>query len=104
MLPSHQRFHPHEISALDLDFRLIENSQLTLFDRAPQLGLQLQAPHRGQVHRRIENLIARFAARLRLIHRDVGVTNQIDRRIVALTERDADADGAEDFVRPDLER
>ena len=61
---------------LELDHGLVVQDELLVLERALQVGLQLQAPQRGVVHRGLEDLVATLALLLRHVHRDVGVAHE----------------------------
>ncbi len=103
--PAQQRFRTDDAAVAQVDLRLIEHDQLVALQRTAQLALQHQPLDRGRVHlRRIEGE-AVAAVLLRVVHRRVGVADQVDHVLRVLrTERDTDARGQEHFLLIDVVR
>jgi hypothetical protein len=74
-------------------------------DGAPQIVLEPEPVERLRVHHRVEQLVARLAARLGVIHRRVRVAHDLFRVVVLhAAERDADARRREHLAAADRER
>ena len=103
--PAQQRLGADDRAIVQVDLRLIEDHQFVALERAPQLALEHQPLDRGGVHlRRIERE-AVAAVLLGVVHRGVGVADQVDDVLgVVRAERDADAGRQEHFVLVDVER
>ncbi len=70
-----------------------------------EVGLEPHPLQRPSVHRVIEHLITSLAGTLRLVHGDVGVSQQLlGAAVVGTPEGDADAGVGEDFVPRHRER
>ena len=104
VVPAQQRLHRLQPAGLQLDDRLVVQDELVLGDRAPQPRRQRQPLERvlGDVG---EHGRGRAAAALALVHRHVGVLEQLDRRLRVVGEqRDADAGLDVELRAGDLER
>ncbi|MNQ60045.1 hypothetical protein D3C85_743120 [compost metagenome] len=78
---------------------------MLVLDRVAQVLQQLQLPARISVHRRIEEPVTVLAGALGVIHRRIGIHQQLLRRCaVAGIDRDTDAGGDLQIVLPDPER
>ena len=105
VLPAGKCLEAREPAALERDDRLVDDLELLLADRLPQILAPLK-PRRGLVvHLLVEDLVAVLAARLGVVHGGVGVVEQVlgplRRRLL---EGDADARGGLDLVALDVER
>ena len=77
MVPAHERLHSGDRAVRQPDDRLEVEHELLVLDRAPQLGLVVQPIHGRGVHDRIEDPIAHVLVLLRLVHRDVGLLQEL---------------------------
>ena len=107
--PADQRFDARDLARIQLDHRLVVQDELVVLERALQVGLQLQAPQRGVVHLRLEDLVATLALLLRHVHRDVRVAHECLGRVLAalpgaLGHGDADARADEHLLALQGER
>ena len=76
--------------------------EVVVADGVPQVVLEAEAVELARVHVGIEQLVARLAARLRVIHGGVGIAHDLVRVVVlGPAEGDADARGGEDFAPAD---
>ena len=79
--------------------------ELSALERMPQVCLQLHPLDDGVAHVRLEHLKAAFPARLRRVHRDVRVAQQVfGAGVRGLAEGDPDARTRRDLHLVDLER
>ncbi len=92
MQPARQRLDPDDAPAGQLEDGLIVDAQVALLERSPQVGLHLQAPGDTLMHGRLEDLEARLAVGLGLVHRDVGVAEQVFSGVAVDLVGHADAD------------
>ena len=104
MAPADQRLEPHDLPAVERDLRLVDQLELVLLERAPQMLLAhhlLEHPH---VQRRVVQLQAVAATLLGAVERHVGALQQLIRaHAVAGIEADADARGDVQLVAVDVE-
>jgi hypothetical protein len=101
--PAQQRLGADHAAVAHIDLGLVANHELVALDRAAQLALEHETFDRGRIHlRRIEREgIA--AVLLGVVHRRVGIADQIDDVLrVARTERDADARRQENLLLIEL--
>ena len=79
--------------------------EVVAVDGVPQVVLEAEAVARPGVHVGVEHLVARLAARLRLVHRGVGVAHDlVGVEVLREPDRDADAGRREDLAAADRER
>ena len=84
MAPAHQRLEPGAARpSASVDDRLVVQDELAPLDRAAQLVLQRSSRHRVGVHRGVEDSWRAVPARLRAVHRRVGVAQHVFRAGVA---------------------
>ncbi len=104
-VPAHQGFDADQAPGVDLDLGLVFEEDLPLLDRAPQQRLQAQAHGALAAHRGRVELVAVAAARLGLVHGDVGIADQhVQIGRILREQADADAAGDEQFVARHGER
>ena len=102
--PAQQRLGTDDAPVAQVDLRLVAHHELFTLDRAPQLALEHQPLDRGGVHLRRVERIGVAAVLLGVVHRRIGVADQIDDVLgVAMAERDADAHGKEQLLLVDVE-
>ena len=91
--------------AAQIDLRLIVQFECAFRQRRAQIRLQFAAMIGLLLHRRIEEAIGSAAGRLRRIHGEIGVLQEIEQvRAVARGDRDADAGVAGKLVAVAIER
>ena len=90
VVPAHQRFGPDDLLRAQLHDRLIHHRQFATIHCLAQIGLQLDAVQHGRMHAAFVQHGARLAARLGMIHRDVGVAQHLVRSLAGLRARNAD--------------
>ena len=95
MPPAQQRLEADDVSADEIDERLIVHFQLLGGECRAQVDLELAARLRLGVHLRLEEAEGRFAVGLGAIERQVGVAQQTI-GVVAVGGRDGDADAGAD--------
>ena len=104
VMPAYQSFKATDGSRLKSDNRLVMKDKLFALDGTAQVCLHLQKIHGEGVHGLVEDLVTRFAQHLRAIHSGVRVAQNLFGTVVAgAAQRDADADGCEDFVAVEIE-
>ena len=92
MLPTQQRFGAHTPCVLERDDRLEEQLELAALERTVQRVLGRVRGHRSRAHLVVEHFDAPAARLLRVVHRGVGVAEQLLRELVARSrQRDPDA-------------
>ena len=105
MLPAHERLHAGDPSRAHGDHRLVQDAELLALDRETEVRLELEQRHGVRVHLLVEHLVARLAVRLRAVHREVRVAEQVVGHVVARgRQRDADAGAHEDVLSLQIER
>src|SRR4029078_13021191 len=105
MLPPEQRLDRHDPAAVERDPRLIVNSKLITLERAAQIGLEAEPPHRDFVHAGVEHLEARPALLLRAIEGEIGAPKEMLRVIVGFAvDGDADAHRGIRLIVADADR
>ena len=77
MIPAHERLDLGDAPALDLDHRLVVKREVAVADGVAQVQLEPQPIARGFVHALVEELVARLAPRLGVIHGEVGVAQDL---------------------------
>ena len=77
MAPAHQRLDPHDLLALEVDDRLVDEEELVRLERVGQVHLQVHAVLRRGLHRGLEQHIAFLALGLRLVQRQVRILEQL---------------------------
>ena len=97
--PAQQRFGADDAAVAQVDLRLVADHELVAFQRAAQLALQHQPLDRRGIHlRRVEGEGV-AAVLLGVVHRRIGVADQVDDVLgIARAEGDADARGEKYFV------
>src|SRR3954453_15086946 len=99
MDPADKALSRADKSGLERDDRLILDHDLLAIERLGQLLLQVVPTHDRRAHRRIEELEARLARGLRLVHRDIRIANEIV-GVTAPLPRVGDADAEMDRPPP----
>ena len=77
VMPAHQRLDADHLAGAQVDLRLIDQGELPLVDRAPELGLEHDALERGAVHLGVDQLPAIAAVGLRPVKRHVRRLQQL---------------------------
>ena len=95
VLPAHERLRGDDPAGVERDDRLVLDDHLLALDRLRQLLLEVVAAQDRGGHLRLEELEARLALGLRLVHGDVGVADQLVAVAAALL-RAGEADGEMD--------
>ena len=99
-VPAQQRFHRADLVAAEVDHGLVDEPQLLLGDRAAQAGLERRAARGEFRHRAVEERDGFAARALGVVHREVGVAQQlVDAGAVVGPHRDADRRRDRDLVR-----
>ena len=75
--PAHQRLHGDDLSADQVEDRLVVDDQLAAIGRATQAGLEVETVDRRLVHLVGEHLVAVLAGRLGRVHGQVRVAQQL---------------------------
>src|SRR5256886_11616147 len=83
-MPAQQRLESVHATSLELHDRLEHQAQLAALERVPQVGLHAETGLGRVAHRNVEHLEARAPLLLGLIHREVRVTQQVDRKSTRL--------------------
>ena len=106
VVPAHERLDRRDPAAGQVDGRLVVDHELVALERLLELGLQLEALERGEVHVRLEELVAALAAALGDVHGHVRVAQQLLGSLAgsAGARGDADARVHEGALPVDLER
>ena len=103
--PPDQRLEPDAHAGGELHDRLVVHFEVVVGDRVAQVVLEAEPIAHARVHVGVEQLVPRLAARLRVIHRGVGVAHDLVRvGVVRRAERDADARRREHFAPGDRKR
>ena len=104
MVPPDEGFESDQLVALQINDGLIEEDKLLVVQGPAQIRLELQPVEDVRVHLGIEDLVARAAPRLCLVHGDVRIAQHLFRPLVALgAHGDPDAYRREHLVTLDLE-
>ena len=105
MTPAHERLEVIRAFVVEIDDRLVVHLELLAFHRRAELGLQPETGHHPGVHRGVEHGTRTAAARLGVVHRDVGIAQHVlGVRMGAAADRDADAGRHRDLVPVELDR
>src|SRR5205814_10576816 len=97
--PAQQRLGADDTAVAQVDLGLVADLQLIALQRAPQFALQHQPLDRGGVHFRGVEGEGVAAVLLGVVHRRVGVADQVDDVLgIARAESDTDARGEEYLV------
>ncbi len=76
MAPADQRFHAQQASGAQIHDRLVFEEELLLVDGPADIRFQAQPLVQHILHLRLEHRVPVLTRRLRVIHGDVGVTEQ----------------------------
>ena len=88
-----------------LDDRLVLGPELAAFRRAAQVAFEGRPLVGPMLLAQVDDLVAGAALALRLVHRGVGVLQELLRQLIGRArERDADARGHQDFADRQVER
>src|SRR5690606_31383453 len=99
VVPAHQRLGVEDAAAVQVNLRLVDQVELVVVQRAPQLGLRLQALLLLRRQLGGERLPAVAGAALAGVHRHVGALDQLlGRGAVRMRVGDADTGGDAEFV------
>ena len=102
--PAQQRLGADDAAVAQVDLGLVAHHELVALQRAAQLALQHQPLDGGGVHLRRVEREGVAAVLLGVVHRRVGVADQVDDVLrIARAEGDADARGEEHLVLLQLE-
>ncbi len=97
--------NPTHIPEASRHDRLIVHLEVVVVDGVAQVVLEAEPVERARVHVGVEQLVARLAARLRVIHGGVGVAHDLVGVVVLrAAEGDADARRREHFAAADRKR
>src|SRR5688500_10910017 len=77
MTSAHKRFESDLRPALERNNRLILDKQLIAFAGVTQVRFHLQTAHRLAVHVAPKHFVTRLAERLRMMHRGLGVAQNV---------------------------
>ena len=102
--PAGQRLQAAEAARIQVHDRLVEDPQLPLLDREPELGLQVHLADHLRAHLLVEDRRASRALALGVVHRDVGVAQEVARLAGAVADGYPDAGGHEQLAPIDVER
>ena len=91
VVPAHQRLDAEQFALGEVDDRLVLEEELAALERQVDVLLEAQPLAQLLLHARLEHHEARLAGRLRVVHRDVGVAQQLLGVVARLREGDADA-------------
>lgn len=91
-------------AALELDDRLVDDTELAAIHGEPPVRLELQAIEQRRVHLRLEDGVTAFAQILGAVHRHVGVSKELVDALGAVRIRDADARAHRHFAALDAQR
>ena len=98
MLPAQQRFGPYRETTDGVEFGLVIQPELLVFEGIAQVLQQLQLLARVSVHRHIEEAVAILAHALGVVHRGIGVHQQL-LGVTAVAGVQGNADAGGDFQR-----
>src|SRR5918997_1052644 len=105
VFPARERFEAHYPSALEPHDRLVVNHELPALHSAPEVGLELKERDGSSMHRRIKDGVARPTPLLGLVHRRVGVPeNLLGLVVVGRADYHPYARRGEELVAVKLER
>src|ERR1700722_14944714 len=99
MAPSHESLESNERAAQEIDDRLVKDGQLFLQRRAPKIRFELEMGEHCRVHVVLELFVTVLALRLRAVHGEVGVAQQLLAGAAGGSERHSDARGSEHTMR-----
>ena len=99
MVPARQRLEARDRAVFQPHDRLVQDGDLLALERAAQFGFERQAVGLARAHRRLEHLDAVAADALGVIHRELGVLEDLLGAVrLAVGEREADRGGQEDLA------
>ena len=105
MVPAHEGLHAARLARPQIHDRLEEDDELRFRDRPLELLAQDVPTDDGFAHHGVENGVAALAGGLRLVHRDVGVAQEVlGAPAAVLARRDPDAETHRQDVRADRYR
>ena len=104
--PAHERLDPGDRAVVEPHDRLVVQLELVVDERALQVGAQLEAGEHALVHPRLEQAVAALAVALGVVHRRVGVADELLGLDDGprLGERDAHAGAQDELLVPDAQR
>lgn len=79
MLPANQRFDGDDGAGVKVHLGLVEQPQFITHEGKTQRRLRFHAVHDVRVHRLVEHLVGATAALLGAVHRDIGISHELDR-------------------------
>src|SRR5262245_52120490 len=104
MAPPYQSLESAHAAGRQMNNGLVEHTEFLPVDRPPQIGFELKEIYGARMHSFIEDYISGFSKRFRLIHRRIGVSEQIVRLLVPrVGESYSDACRGEVFKSRDIE-
>ena len=99
MVPARQGLEAGDRAILQPDDRLVEDGEFLALDGAPQLGLQGQAIGLARAHRWLVDVDAIAADALGVIHRELGVLDDLVRELrLRIAQCESDRGGQEDLA------
>jgi hypothetical protein len=105
VLPSHEGFDSDDAARGERHDRLVVKAQLLALEGAAQVGLEVEAVHRTDAHRLVEDLVPRASPGLRPVHGGIRVAQDVFGAFVRLaSHRDPDARREENLLPIDRER
>src|SRR5690349_12553234 len=99
MVPARERLEAGNRAILQPHDRLVEQADLLALDGAAQFALQRQAVLLARSHRRLVDVDAIAADALGMVHRQLGVLDDLFRYLaLRIREREPDRSGEEDLT------
>jgi hypothetical protein len=94
MLPAQKCLETGNFACRWIEHRLVRKVEIPPMDSETQVCLQGKARNRDFVHLGVEDRVVTMTRAFRLIHGDIGITDQVvGRRVPAERLRDSDTDG-----------
>ena len=104
MAPPHERLGADDAAGLQVDDRLVVQEKLRAFDRAVQIGFQLEALDHGGAHAGLEDLAQALSLFLGVVQGDVGVAQELALRLSGDADRDPAARRQKDLLAVEQDR
>jgi len=89
MLPPNQRLYGFSAARGQIHDRLVVKPELVMRDGREQFVLEVEPLARNPVHGFVERIEGALTLTLRLVHCDIGVSQQVGRRLTSFVQRDA---------------